>query len=243
MTIDVLCLPGTFQPQGEPISDAFMRGLNRDKFNPVYVEYPASYGTPLPYADSRQGGYDSLLAAAQARFPNPVHLYGYSQGAWGAGKLAQEHGLNLTTGVNIVGCALMADPERPHSKVPVLGPSVGYGISGERDITDVPTWWAAVENDPITSLGAGNPMRLIADLSLYYSIDSPEAVLRWFEQMMLTALARSLQPFWHPDHWRDWNDAFDALLNYAIRGRHTDAYVNEGHALCLAEAMNDNAIG
>lgn len=235
--VDVLCLPGTFQPHGEPMSDAFMASLDRDRYNPVYVEYPATYGGTGPaYADSRQGGYANLLAAAEARFPDPVGLYGYSQGAWGAGELARQASQIPT--INVEFAALMADPLRPSGVPLVTGTAAGFGISGQRYTGLTPTLWAAVADDPITSLPAGNPLRLIPDLSEYWSLSSPDAVVRWLGSLIDVAIQGKLQPFWHPDHWRDWDGAIVWALNYLVRERHTTAYVAEGHAAALAYAAN-----
>jgi hypothetical protein len=223
------------------MSNAVHASLDWSLLNPVYVKYPASYGSPSPYVDSRDGGKANLLQAAVARFPDPVYVGGYSQGAWGAGQLAKECAAGLHPNINLQGVALLADPLRPRHRQPVQGPSIGYGISGERDITGVPAWWAAVHDDPITSMLAGNPARSIPDLTLYYSIDSLAAAHRWADAMLRAILAGQLQPWWNPEHWRDWGGAFDALLNYALRGRHTTAYIDEGHTAALAEAVNAHA--
>lgn len=240
--VDVLCLPGTFMPHGEPMSDTFMASLDQGRFNPVYVEYPADYGDPVPYADSRQAGYDNLSAAAGLRYPDPVWVYGYSQGAWGAGKLADDAARGLAN-VNIAGVALMADPMRPAGVPLVSGTAGGYGIGGQRTIDAAMTaFWAAVADDPITSLPGGNPLRLIPDISEYWSLSSEAAVVRWLGSLIEVAVQRKLQPWWTIDHWRDWPGAIEWALNYLIRGRHTTAYIDEGHAAALAAAVNAVAV-
>lgn len=234
MTITVLTLGGTWAATGHPVTDAFHAGLGAG-FDCRMVPYTASYGDPDPYADSREDGYDRITLAAYD-VDGPIVLAGYSQGAWGAGRLAAEVGRGEHPDLNVVGAALIADPERPKLSNTVGPNPGGYGIAGERAITGLPVWWAAADHDPITALPAGNPLRSIADLSTYYSLTSLEAVAQWGASMLEAAIRGQLQPWWHPQHWRDWGGAIEYAAGY-LGTRHTFAYVEEGLSQLLGETV------
>ncbi|MGW4532187.1 alpha/beta fold hydrolase [Nocardia sp. NPDC004340] len=234
--IDVLMVPGTFCPHGgDNISEEFLRDLDPAEFTTRIVDYPAEYGSPGTYADSRAAGREALLGAIGAS-PNPVVLGGYSQGAQIAGDVAAEISAGQHPELDVRGVALIADPSRPRGRCVGIDPG-GWGISGERD-TGLPTWWVAAAGDPITSLPAGNPLRSLADMTEFYSLSSPEAATRWAQHMIDTATNRSMQPWWNVDRWQDWGGALAWMKGYLTDGRHTTAYLAEGHCKALADALN-----
>lgn len=236
--ITVLSLPGTFQPNGEPITQAFQDAFDPAEFSCVTVPYAAAYGDPVPYGDSREDGYQKLRTAAYAA-SGPLILSGYSQGAWGAGKLANEAGRGLHPDLDVRACALIADPLRPHNSQTLVGDDPGgYGISGERYITGLPVLWVTAIHDPISALPPGNPLRSIADLSVYWSLASPLAAAQWIASVFEAVIQHQLQPWWLPDHWRDWGGALEWAYYYTeLGGRHTRAYVEEGLSAQLAVAV------
>ncbi|WP_330178688.1 PE-PPE domain-containing protein [Nocardia sp. NBC_01503] len=235
--IDVLMLPGTFCPHGsDNISEEFLRDLDPARFSTRIVDYPAEYGSPGTYYDSRVAGREALLNAI-GESPNDVVIGGYSQGAQIAGDVAAEVSSGQHPELRVRGAALIADPSRPRGRC-VGGDPGGWGIAGERD-TGMPTWWAAATGDPITALPAGNPLRTLADMTEFYSLSSSEAAARWARHMLDTALARNLQPWWNLDHWQDWGGAVAWMKGYLTDGRHTTAYLAEGHCKALADALNE----
>ncbi len=234
--IDVLIVGGTWAPQGEPVTDTFARSLDLARFAPRMVPYPADYGRQVPYAESSAAGKAALLEAIAAA-PNRVVIAGYSQGAAIAGDVAAEIGRGLHPELEIEACALIADPLRPAGRC--LGPDPGgYGIAGQRWIADIPAFWVAAPGDPITALPAGNPLRLIADLTGYFCLTTPEDVTRWGRSLIDTALRRRLQRWWTPDNWSAWSGALAYARGYLTDGRHTTDYVRQGHAARLAETIN-----
>lgn len=236
-TIDVLVVGGTWNPGGDGVTTAFTDALNKSIFTTRMVAYPADYGTHVSYTDSVAAGKRALLAAVD-RSPNPVVLAGYSQGAAVAGDLAAEIGRGEHPGREVIACALIADPRRPAGKYLGDNDPGGYGVVGERPITNIPVYWAAAPGDPITALPAGNPLRTIADLSAFFSFADANAALRWAQRMFDTALRNQLQRWWSPANWREWAGAVAYARGYLVDGRHTDDYVRGGHARALAQALN-----
>lgn len=239
--IDVLILPGTGHGRtGDGISLAFADALDPTQFEPRIVPYPAEYGTPRPYADSRRLGRSALLDALTST-RRPCVFAGYSQGAGIAGDLAAEIAMKMpgAIGDHLVGCALIADPLRPAGAgMPHRPPAPGYGIAGTRDVPTVPTWWAAAEGDPITALPPGNPLRSVADLSEWWSLAGPAEVVRWGEDIVEKCRAGTLQRWWSPAHWRSWAGAMAFARGYLWDGRHTTDYVVHGHVQALADTVN-----
>ncbi len=234
--IDVLIVGGTWNPHGDNVTAAFAAELDQDRFTSRLVPYPADYGRSVPYAESLAAGGRALIAAVEAT-PNRVVLVGYSQGAAIAGDVAAAIGRGELPHLEVIACALIADPLRPAGQC--LGPDPGgYGIAGERNVKGVPTYWVAAPGDPITALPAGNPLRSIADLSAYFCVASPQAMLRWGESLVEVAVHRRLQRWWSPQHWRSWGSAAAFARGYLVDGRHTDDYIRHGHARRLAEAIN-----
>lgn len=234
--IDVLIVGGTWVPAGEPVTDTFARSLDPARFAPRMVPYPAEYGGRMSYAESRAAGKAALLAAIAAA-PGRVVIAGYSQGAAIAGDVAAEIGRGLWPGLEVDACALIADPLRPAGQC--IGPDPGgYGIAGQRWIADIPAYWAAAQGDPITALPAGNPLRLIADISEYFCLTTPEAVTRWGSGLIDAAVHRGIQRWWLPRNWSAWSGALAYARGYLTDGRHTTDYVRLGHAARLADTIN-----
>ncbi|MRH86195.1 PE-PPE domain-containing protein [Nocardia sp. SYP-A9097] len=234
--IDVLIVGGTWAPYGESVTDTFSRTLDLSRFAPRMVPYPADYGGKVPYAESSAAGKSALLQAI-GKSSNRVVIAGYSQGAAIAGDLAAEIGSGLWPNLEVLACALIADPLRPAGRS--VGPDPGgYGIAGQRTVTEIPTFWAAAPGDPITALPAGNALRLVADLSQYFCMSSPEAALRWGRSLVDAVLYRRIQRWWVPRNWSAWSGALAYARGYLTDGRHTDDYVRFGHAACLAETIN-----
>ncbi|WP_052373503.1 cutinase family protein, partial [Nocardia otitidiscaviarum] len=215
MTIDVLWLAGTgFGRSPDDISLTFAKHLDANRFRFLPVRYPADYGAAVSYADSRADGRQALIDAIRAT-PNLVVLGGYSQGAGIAGDLAAEIGRGQHPDLEVVGCALIADPARPpRSGMPHRPPASGYGITGARDVLGVPTWWAAAEGDPICSLPAGNPLRTLADVTEYYSLADAADAWRWMQSLLARAEQGRWQRWWSLRHWRTWGGAVAYARGY-----------------------------
>ena len=241
MTITCLWLPGTgFSTGPDIISQTFGAALDeRFEFKPL--QYPAAYGTAeMPFAESVAIGKQILIDAIRAT-PNVAVIGGYSQGAGIAGTLAAEIGRGELPDLEVVGCALIADPGRLAGGGMPGSPVVdGYGIAGERPIAGVPTWWAAAEGDPITALPAGDLLRTVADVADYYSLAGPVEAFQWGEALVERAKAGRWQRWWSIENWRSWGGALQYAYNYLpAGGRHGRAYVVEGLCVKLAAAVNE----
>lgn len=241
--IDVLFLPGTGHPNGgDGVTEEFLRHLDKKRFRPRIVRYPAEFGFQgAAYADSRAAGRQALITAIR-QTDNLVVLGGYSQGAVIAGDLADEISEGLHPELEVLACALIADGRRPAgTATPGRGdrPPRGYGIVDQRTVGyRVPTWWAAAEGDPITALPAGNPLRTVADLAEWFSLRSPADAQRWGADMLDKIIRGRLQPWWSPQRWRDWNGALAYARGYLYDGRHGLDYVRYGHCHDLAMQIN-----
>lgn len=234
--IDVLWLGGTgWGGGGDGISEEFAKWLDPERFAFRFVRYPATYGNGPSYGDSRAAGRTALREAIKAT-TGPVVIGGYSQGAAIAGDIAADIG---TTMPRVRACALIADPMRPegclHPGAWLVG---GYGISGQRLIVGVPTYWTAAAGDPITALPAGNPLRTIADMTEWFSLSSPDAAWRWGQALLADAKRGGRQRWWSIENWQSWGGAVDFARGYLFGGRHTDDYIRHGYARRLAEHIN-----
>lgn len=234
--IDVLIMGGTWAPLGHPVTDNFAWNLDPDKFRFKHVPYPADYGQRTTFADSVAAGREALLREIEAS-PYAVIVAGYSQGAGIAGDVAAEIGRGEHPRLDVRAAALIADPARPEG-VSINADPGGFGITGQRHIPGMPAYHVAAWNDPITSLSAGSPLRTVADLSAYWSMNSPEAFLKWGRSAAETIAAGRLQRWWNPAHLWDWTIAAREARGYLLDRRHTDAYVTEGHSKHLAETLN-----
>jgi len=230
--IDVLWLAGTFNPQGEGISDDFLKRLDPKRFRYRYVTdgYFADYGKVVSYAESARLG-ELALDRAVRECRGAVVVGGYSQGAAIAGNYAA----NWADPRQVLGCALIADPLRDGSQ-PTVNPNPGgYGIGGQRRIHSVKTLTVAAWGDPITSLPAGNYLRSIADFSEFMGRD----VNAWAVNVLSKIVKGQLQPWWRWSNRRDWAEAGRWLRGYTTDSRHTAAYVTEGLTRQLADAVNE----
>ena len=227
--IDVLWLAGTFNPNGEGISDDFLKRLDPKRFRYRYVSYPADYGRTMSYAESTRLG-ELALDRAVRECPGAVVVGGYSQGAAIAGNYAAK----ADQWGKVIGCALIADPLRDGSRATVNGNPGGYGIGGQRPIASKRTLTVAAWGDPITSLPAGNYLRSIADFSEFMGRD----VNAWALNIASKIINGQLQPWWRWSNRRDWAEAGRWLRGYTQDGRHTNAYVTEGLTKQLADAVN-----
>lgn len=242
--IDVLWLAGTgYGAAPEGISLAFAEHLDPARFRFQAVPYPAAYGgIEMPYAESRALGRKALMDAI-AHSPYAAVIGGYSQGAGVAGDLAAEIGQGLHPHLDVRACALVADPLRPRGAgYPGAWLTSGYGISGERDVSALPTFWAATEGDPITALPQGNPLRSVADLTEWWSLRSPEGARRWGEALLEKAKHGAWQRWWSPENWRTWGGAMAYARGYLFDGRHTDDYIRLGHCERLADVINREVV-
>jgi hypothetical protein len=242
--IDVVVLDGTGFPHGGTgIVGEFVNNLDRARFRPVVVDYPATYGgLGSAYASSRAAGRAAALRAI-ADSPNSVVLAGYSQGAGIAGDVADEIGRGEHFELDVRACALIADPARPRlCGLPRETPASGYGVSGERAVWGIPTFWAAAEGDPITALPEGNPLRSLADTTEYFSLASPVDAIRWGQALLDRAKAHRWQRWWSIGAVRDWGGAMQYADNYLPppigAGRHTIAYLELGLCARLAATIN-----
>ncbi|MGI5223258.1 hypothetical protein [Nocardia sp. CA-290969] len=242
--IDVLLLPGTGYPRGgDGVCEGFAAALDRRRFRPQIVSYPAEFGWDgAPYADSREAGR-AALDGAVARSERCV-LAGYSQGAVIAGDYARDYELHLQRGIaggRIAGVALIADGRRPRGAgTPGMPVATGYGIVDQRPIEghSFPVFWAAAEGDGITSLPAGNPLRTVADLAEWFSIRSLADSAKWVAKGFDRIRRGQMQPWWKLEHHRDWDGAAAYLRGYLWDGRHTTDYTRHGHVQALANAIN-----
>lgn len=230
--IDVLWLPGTFNPNGEGVSGDFAKHLDPERFRFRYVSYPADYGRAVSYGESARMG-ELALGRAVRECPGSVIVGGYSQGAAIAGNYASK----VDKYGNVIGCALIADPLRDGNQTCAGGPDRnpgGYGIGGQRRIDNVRSTRVAAWGDPITSLPAGNYLRSVADFSEFMSRD----INRWALDVAGKVIKGQVQPWWNWSNRRDWAEAGRWLRGYSHDGRHTNAYINEGLTRQLAEAVN-----
>lgn len=240
MPVSVYILPGTGFPMGgDGVCEAFAARLDPARFDARILSYPAAFGAPMSWARSRDIGRQVLIDAIRST-SNLVALAGFSQGAGIAGDLAAEIGRGEHPFLEVVGCALIADPGRPIGGgmpgSPVVG---GYGIAGERPVLGVPTWWAAAEGDPITALPAGSLLRTVADVAEYYSLADSAQAFQWGQHLVDRAKAGQWQRWWSIENWRSWGGALQYAYNYLpVGGRHGRAYVAEGLAARLADVVN-----
>lgn len=240
MTITCFWLCGTgFSTGPDAISTTFGAALD-GRFEFRWLPYPASYGERgVDYAESVAIGRQVLIDAIRAT-PNRAVIGGYSQGAGIAGGLAAEIGRGEHPDLDVMACALIADPSRPQGAgMPGWPTASGYGISGERRISGMRAWWAANEGDPITALPPGNPLRGIADMSEYFSLSSPGDAQEWMESLLARALSNRWQRWWSLENWQSWGGAVAYARGYLRDGRHGPDYLTRGHAVRLARVVNE----
>lgn len=241
--ITAIHLRGTKEPILDGgISMTFLKALDPAKFGYLVVPYPADYGDPVPFGESNLIGRANAIKAFDF-VKGPVLLSGYSAGSYIAGDLAADIAAGNVDGIepsSLLAVALLADPKRPAGAgVPQIYTPGGYGIAGQRDIDGVPAYWGTASVDPIAALDGSNPLRTVADLSVFASID-PARWETWALSIQSVVAARALQPAWKfwLQPWK-WADAAHALDLYLRLGAHTDDYLRQGVCLELAGAVNE----
>ncbi|MGS2809479.1 alpha/beta fold hydrolase [Nocardia sp. MW-W600-9] len=232
--IDVLIMGGTWNPNGDPVTETFANALDHRRFRHAYVPYPATYGTPMSFRNSVNVGKYALVQAIRDS-PNPVIVAGYSQGAAVAAEVAAD--IAMYPDLDVRAAALIACPSRPRGVCVGVEPG-GYGVVGELEISTMPTLHAAAFRDPICALPEGSMLRSLADMSAYMSISSPQEFAQWGASLVDLALQRRFQRWWAPQNWRDTADVIAQANAYLTEGRHTSAYINEGLCVELANAVN-----
>ncbi len=245
--IDLFWLRGTTERivMGSGVSGTFLAAVDDKKFHVVPIEYPAEVGDPMPWADSRDAGRAALIGAIR-QTPNLAAIGGYSQGAGIAGDLAADiaaGGLSALKGLQVVACALVADPSRPQGAgVGVVPP--GWGICGQRPVPHIPTFWAAAFADPITALPGNSLLRALPDLVQYWGLRGPADVARWGQSLMAILVQRRYEMWLSGDpSLGECVNAINELDNFVFFGRHTDAYVQQGLCVRLADALNNAGLG
>ena len=215
----------------------------RIQFVEEWLPYPAVYAAPGgSYASSVGVGLRRLQLAVERSF-EPVILLGYSQGGRVVGDFARAAALGeygTQTRDRIVGVGMIADPNRDRRQL--TGPPVkGYGVGGERFI---PTGWFGVhqisaEGDPISSLPAGNLIRVLADWSEFYS---PGKHDEW-----LAGMRRKHEEGKFQKVLRDplgWFGAAAYLKGYLYDRRHTSYHVERvpGSALTFCQFLAEELV-
>lgn len=229
--IDVLWLDGTGSPSGGTgVSETFRHALDPAKFTFTYVNYPAQYGDPMPYNESRRQGAVAQAAAVE-RSPNPAIIGGYSQGAAATIELAQQLDQGKYPHLEVLAVANIADPhELPHGPRGHLS-----GIAGART-TQLRRFSAIAPGDVICDLPEGNPLRGLADMSEFMGIQSSHDRQQWAIDVMTKLAERRLQRWW--EFWQDWDGAGAYARGYLLDGRHDRDYVEDGHCEILARQLN-----
>jgi hypothetical protein len=237
----VIHLRGTNEPLDvHGISLSYLYRLDPNRFRIVTPNYPADYGLRKSFAESNAAGRAKVLELIRS-IEGPIILSGYSQGAYIMGDLARDIAMSQFDDIlpsRIEAVTLLADPKRPEGEGIPPYPG-GYGIAGQRDIPDIPVFWATASRDPISALAADNPLRSAADLTAAFTL-SPLGWDEWAADMLAKLAHRQLQPWWmfwlRPGRW---GAAIDALNGYLFQGRHTDDYIREGVCARLAAAVNE----
>lgn len=245
--ITVLCVAGTSEVNANtaptpPIGLLALAGakLDPERFIVKMVPYPAEYGRPNSYAVSRGWGIDKLVKMSQAE-PGPVIWWGYSQGAAIVGEAARQYAYMPNAGVDLRGVGVVADPWRAPDQPSGVDDNYrhkGYGIAGGRYLPEgagFPTWSITAASDPICDLPSGNPLRTIADATEFLSTSNPRA---WIEDLLVKAKKQQYQQWWNLRNIASWGGALAYLKGYLLDGRHTIAYIREGHLDRLANATN-----
>ena len=240
--IHVIHLRGTNEPLVPAgISRTFLDALDRDRFHITTPTYPADYGQHVSFLESNRAGREAVLNQIRST-PMPVVLTGYSAGAFIMGDLAAEIAASEFDDIlpsRVLAVALLADPKRPEGEgAPGIPTPGGYGIAGQRSIRDILTFWGTASADPISALGADNPLRSAADLTAAFTTD-PRGWDEWAQDMVIKLVRRQYQPWWmfwlRPGRW---GEAIAALNGYLFQGLHTRSYLDERVCTRLAAVVN-----
>ncbi|WP_433574648.1 hypothetical protein [Nocardia brasiliensis] len=229
--IDVLVLGAGWATESHPVTDAFIEALDSARFVPRVV----------PYSSLRASGRE-VLAQAIEQTANRVVIAGYAQGAAIAGDFAQEVGDDVWVHLEVIACALIADPLRPSGKHIGADPG-GHGIGGERRIDRLPTYWAAAQDDPITALPADNPLRTIANLADYLAVSSEDEINCWAQKLVDISISKLCVRSCSLEFRHKWGRALAHARALRFDGRHSTDYARYGHAVALAEVINRTVPG
>ncbi|MFE3261082.1 hypothetical protein [Nocardia sp. NPDC059229] len=222
--IDVLIVGARWTSAHHSVTHTFADALDRDRFNP----------RTLACLGSR-----SIVKAAVVREVHrsvrPLILVGYAQGAAVVGDVASEFGGG---GSPIAACALISDPFRPRGHAVGNDPG-GYGILGEREIDEVPAYWAAARGDLTTALAPGSSLRMVPELFEYFDLSTDEAVIDWRGRLVDASIREQLARY--PAARRLWHskrgEYFMATASL-LTGPHETNYVRLGHVERLAQTIN-----
>lgn len=164
------------------------------QWNPVWVDYPASYGTPEAFEDSLDRGVTSLILALQhIPMSADIAVLGFSQGAAVVEKALREMHANgaLTSAsilLRIVYVGLCGNPYRAaHDQIgPDPGGSGVIGPLAPKGVIPIRGRWEnfALPGDVISSSTADSLVRAIYPFTRWMSVQTPQ---RW----ALDALSRT----------------------------------------------------
>lgn len=119
---------GTWEKSAWGLCNSVVSQLDPE-WNPVWIPYPASYGTNVSYKDSYTIGRTNLRQQIE-QCDTEYSILGYSQGAKIAGDIASQKHMDA----QFERAYLWSDPER-HIDDQLVGPKVqGHGVAGQRRI-------------------------------------------------------------------------------------------------------------
>lgn len=232
--IHVLMVDGTWAPHGGSApAEALRRALDPKLCKFDYVNYPATYGPATgigdpSYAESVRIGMRQLRDAVRAT-DLPVVVAAYSQGAAAAVRFARDI-LPAAHDLDVRAVATMGDPHQVRHQ----GRS---GIAGPLS-TPRPRLSVYAPGDPIADLPDGCPLRSIADLTEWMSLQSMQAGEEWAIALWDRIIAeRDLQAWWRRAQLRDLSNAGMYAINYMTGENHMRHYVSGGHAKRLARMI------
>lgn len=222
--ITVIRARGIAEPMAKNMLSQVTDQLDKDRFDIIELVWSASYG-PVPVRTGESFGVavhhaEMTLLDLIRDCPNPVILIGFSGGAEVVGnvarRIARGQFTRLLDKVLLVG--LLADPSRAVDQI--VGPNRGgSGITGSRYISTsyFPVLQYSAPGDPISELPIGNPLRIFADISKFYSLADPEG---WLTDIRRKALLKQFQNVFRPELRRDWAGAAAWARGYLFDGRH-----------------------
>lgn len=147
-----------------------------DEWEPIWVPYPAKYGSRVAYKDSYGTGRINLHNAIE-KISGEFSILGYSQGAKIGGDVGQQNLMNP----NLIRVYGIADPER-HTDDELVGPRInGMGVAGQRRIG----WKArqfAAEGD-IVCANTNTIFEYIAGATATLDVHSPAAWIKTLKEV------------------------------------------------------------
>ncbi|MFT4127679.1 MAG: PE-PPE domain-containing protein [Gordonia sp. (in: high G+C Gram-positive bacteria)] len=167
-----------------------------NRFRPVWVGYPASYG-PAPhlrgmsYADSVDEGV-ARLGRAIAATTGTVVLIGYSQGAVVVRRLLADLAADPSQSAalaRVAAAGFVADPHQPPGAVPGCS---GWGVAGAgpRLPRGLAAHWVGAPEDMICNATRDSLIRDIADLTGAMTLAAP---VTWASSMWQTVCTNAFQ--------------------------------------------------